>query len=82
MLEAMARIIDGLANRYRGRFSPDTIRDYVVTAEAELRGSIAAEAFPEMVVRLVSYRLDRAWDELDAAPQPEVGDVALVSSSR
>lgn len=44
MSEPITNVNDQLIMQYRGRFSPETIRRYTATAEAELRGSIAPEA--------------------------------------
>ena len=51
------RLVDELADRFRGRASESMIWALVREAVADLKGSVDAEALPEMASRLVSERL-------------------------
>ena len=52
-----AALVRELAPRFTGKFSSDEVSGYIGRAITDLRGSVSAEALPEMAARLAYHRL-------------------------
>lgn len=56
-------VVDHLERDFEGAFNHAEIRSYVTKAISDLRGSICAEALPEMAYKLASHRLKAQLDQ-------------------
>jgi len=52
-----AALVGELAPRFTGEFTSDEVSWYIGKAVTDLRGSVSAEALPEMAARLAHHRL-------------------------
>ena len=76
--EALARITDDLATRFRGTFSPETVRDYVAESAALLsERSHITHRLPSLTAQFAGDRL-RALAEADGLESGEIPDILFV----
>ena len=76
--EALARITDDLATRFRGTFSPETVRDYVAESAALLsERSHITNRLPSLTAQFAGDRL-RALAEADGLETGDVPDILFV----